>query len=97
MDFFTFGKTQAAIELSTMLSPEENKHLAEKVSRFLDNYNKGIIELKKIETDSIRRRLFLIWREDCFSNLKKMDLPKEIKSFTRCVAVMKYREELRND
>ena len=95
MDIRTFGNNEAAIELANILSLKDCVKTTQKVSRFLDNYNLGIREIKKIKDNYFRKRLLFVWKEDRFNCLKEIQLSDEVKRFVFGVATTKYRKAIK--
>ncbi len=96
MDKFNFGSSQAAQILVQLIeelpNPYEREKVQRKVSRFLAEYNTIVADLDPVTKDKTRRFLFMVLRRDVLD--KRLNLPKDIGTFSKNVIIANLRESL---
>jgi len=91
---YTYGNNKIDIYLADIASQEPKKYRS-KVTRFLCNYNKGVVEIKKIENTYFKKRLLTIWKNEKLKDLDKVQIKDKIKSCMRSSIFAKYRNTIR--
>jgi len=91
MDKHSWGNSQAAIDLITMLEREEYIPFAKSVRSRLTTQWQRLDALMKIEEPGIRKECLISFHNLFKKRINEILLPEELKTHILCVATSRYR------
>jgi len=92
MDSHTFGNSQSAINLMTILEKPENEQHSHQVARILDKYIKSIKAIMFIPDKTIREAVLLAWRKRFLDWVNNNDFPELVRTHLSCAIVTEDRK-----
>ena len=92
MDAATFGGSQGAINLVTILNEIGDPKISSRVSRLLGRYLSSTDFLMYIPEKSTRQTVLGLWHKRFIEVVNTSDLPKIVKTHTLCVGVTRHRQ-----
>jgi phage-related protein len=90
MDKKTLGHTKASEEMVNIIG--DDKRLSKKISSLMNDFNRGVKEIRKIEDREIRIRLFHMWTESFIIN--SHSFRSDVSNFLQNMIKAKHREYL---
>ena len=95
IDKYTFGDSQASVNLMLILRKPENTPYSRRAQRMLSKYIEATKALLSIPHKETRETALTLWRDRFRKQVEKIDFPCVIKTHINCVAVSYYRKRLK--
>ena len=92
MDSHTFGNSQSAINLMTILEKPENGRHSHQAARILDKYLKSVKAIMFIPDDAVRSAVLLAWRHRFLDWTIKSNFPDLVRTHLSCSIVTEDRK-----
>ena len=93
MDRHTWGNSQSAINLTTILERPEYKECSDRVCRVLSKYMASMKAISYIPDKSTRETVLIMWHNRIVDSVD--DLPEVVRTHFRCVAKGRLRQLIR--
>ena len=91
VDKYTFVNSKAAVNLVTMLKSSEYESYSNKAFSMLSRYMTAIKAIASIPHKGTRETVLKLWRTRFVNQVEASNLPLNIKTHLRCVAIAQFR------
>lgn len=95
LDDYTFGDSQASINLMSILRQPANTPYSRRIQRMLSKYIEATKALTIVLHKETRETALKLWRDRFKEQVEKSGFPTIVKTHINCVAVGYYRKRLK--